>query len=84
MSVHELSSYAFNAHGNDARLYNGIHDLERELPEARARIEKLRVYLLVFLDSAEDDPKAATFFDLRLLREVKEYVSPKARKEPTP
>jgi hypothetical protein len=40
-----------------------------------ARIEQLRTWLLVFLDSVEDDPRACQFFDLRLLKEVKRSVS---------
>ncbi len=52
-----------------------VRDRERQLAEAHARVEKLRVYLLVFLDSVEDEPRAVQFFDLRVLREVKEYVA---------
>lgn len=37
-----LSSYAFNNYGNDAKLYNGIADLERQLSEARSDKEYLR------------------------------------------
>lgn len=28
MGKRDLSSYAFNTYGSDAKLYNGIHDLE--------------------------------------------------------
>lgn len=31
MTTRELSSYAFNVYGGDAKLYNGIHDLETAL-----------------------------------------------------
>lgn len=61
-----------------AQLADELVDRQR----AQSRIEKLRVYALVFLDSVEDDPRAAQFFDLRLLREVKEYVA--GLKQPAP
>jgi hypothetical protein len=38
----ELSTYAFTKYGDDAKLYNGIHDLESELIAARKRLERLR------------------------------------------
>lgn len=39
MSVREWSSYAFNEYGGDAKLYNGIHDLETDLSTLRSRLE---------------------------------------------
>jgi hypothetical protein len=38
----ELSTYAFTKYGDDAKLYNGIHDLESELIAARKQLERLR------------------------------------------
>lgn len=38
LQAHELSSYAFNNHGNDAKLYNGIHDLETRMAEAASHL----------------------------------------------
>jgi hypothetical protein len=38
----ELSTYAFTKYGDDAKLWNGIHDLESELITARKRLERLR------------------------------------------
>ena len=38
----KLSSYAFNLYGDDAKLYNGVHDMEAQLSSQRAEIERLR------------------------------------------
>lgn len=43
----ELSSYAFNTYGHDAKLYNGIHDLETE--NARLKAENAAARGLSFL-----------------------------------
>lgn len=37
----DLSSYAFNKCGDDARIYNGIYDLETEVARLRARVIQL-------------------------------------------
>lgn len=36
----ELSSYAFTQYGADAKLYNGIHDLETKLEESTASLKE--------------------------------------------
>lgn len=43
--------------------------------EAIRHINKLSLACDVFLDSVEDDPRAAHFFDLRVLARVKEENS---------
>lgn len=40
----KLSSYAFNEYGCDAKLYNGILDLERRIAELEAEIDQLHEY----------------------------------------
>ncbi len=38
----KLSAYAFNTYGSDARLYNGIHDMEQRIAEVAAEVATLK------------------------------------------
>lgn len=38
-----LSSYAFSEHGDDAKLYNGVHDLEAELAKLRTERDAAQI-----------------------------------------
>lgn len=40
-----LSSYAFNVYGDDAQLYNGIHDLETECERLQGVIQAVDDFL---------------------------------------
>jgi hypothetical protein len=40
-----LSTYAFNAYGHDAQLYNGIHDLETECERLQGVIQAVDDFL---------------------------------------
>ena len=39
----KLSEYAFNTYGQDAKLYNGIHDLEERNVELAGRVAILSI-----------------------------------------
>ncbi len=83
MSSHQLSSYAFNTYGNDAALYNGIHEIERRLSALKARNELLEeVVRLASNMILKFEPLNEPWDDMIALTKALKRLLPKGKKGP--